>query len=201
MPDFLDDETGAITVDWVVLTAASRRAGPRGACRRRRRVAVGTPTGHLDGLRRRYRLVGGAPSDADLRAGRFRGRPRRTGSEAVRDVRGFRQDPVAFGRRRPRAIAHRRRHRPRFRSVEFDMIIADSWDDERGRFRINGADVLISRPTLAQQRPDVRPIARCRGTATVTLPAPAPAPAAPGEHDERLHLPGLALRRRTTDPT
>lgn len=161
---FIADETGAITVDYVVLTAGL--VGLALAATAMVLQATGTQSGAIDGYLRNITI--GSTFERIFASEDFsEGRGDWVGGE-LRNVDGF-GDILSLSGTSPTAelpINIGTNHD--YAVVEFDMIIADSWDDEQGSVSINGSDVLIGRHAWRNDAPVVQTFEGAEDT-TVTL--------------------------------
>ncbi|TFL19669.1 hypothetical protein [Jannaschia formosa] len=152
MFDFFRSESGAVTVDWVVMTAALVGLG----------LAVSTTVsrGVEDlsgdtrdamtgmGIKTAFARVFGQHDFED-------GRGSWTAGEVL-DVPGF-GNILAFSRNQPTGsmpveVDSRYSHA----KIEFDMIIADSWDDEQGSISIGGEEVVIASHAWRNDAPEIQ---------------------------------------------
>ncbi|MGB3407046.1 MAG: hypothetical protein WBA67_06085 [Jannaschia sp.] len=152
MTSFVFNESGAVTVDWTVLTAAL--------------VGLGLAT---------MTLVSGGVEDTsnDINAfltdmhivtafGRVfseddfsNGRGAWIGGELL-TVNGFGEILALSGRASMAQLPINIGDEHAYAVVEFDMIIADSWDNEQGAISINGQEVLIGSHHWKNDAPNIQ---------------------------------------------
>jgi hypothetical protein len=136
---FLKSETGAVTADWVVLTAAL--AGLSLAVSTQLSAGVQKQSADIVAQLRSPHILDAF--DRIMDATDFEnGRGSWLGGE-VRDVPGFGNVLALSGRARSASLPIEIDPEHAFAQVEFDRILADSWDrNETGSISIGGADIL-----------------------------------------------------------
>ncbi|PWJ13342.1 hypothetical protein [Jannaschia seohaensis] len=166
MTSFVTNESGAVTVDWVAMTAALVGLG----------LAVSaTVSGGMEDLSgdTRDAMIGVSirtAFDKIFAATDFEDGTRGdwTAGQVLTDVPGF-GNILAFSSGQPSGTlpieveskySHAR--------IEFDMIIGDSWDNEQGRISIGGEDIVIATHAWASTAPEIQTF-EGPGDATVTL--------------------------------
>ena len=165
MPRFLADETGAVTVDWTVITAALVGLGLAVAAV----VSSGTEDLSTDI----------ADTMTDLRIvtafERVVAEYGFTGGDlggwtagSVRDIPGFGEILVVPRRGVETTLPIDVGDEYAYARVEFDMIFGDSWDNESGTISIAGQDVVVGTHSWREGEPDIRVIEGDNDT-TVTL--------------------------------
>jgi hypothetical protein len=135
---FVENESGAVTVDWVVMTAALVGLGL---------AVTSVVAGGLQETSTAIEAELGSIQIVDLfdeirvQDGFENGRGAWVGG-AVREVAGFGNLLALDRSNRSASMPVEVDPRHEYAVVEFDMIVADSWDDETGTISVGGVDLV-----------------------------------------------------------
>ncbi|MFO6463038.1 hypothetical protein ACK8OR_01485 [Jannaschia sp. KMU-145] len=165
MPNFISEESGAVTVDWTVLTAGLVGLGL--AVAGVASTGVQSTSNDIDETLRGVSIISafsGVISNIDFTGGDRGGW---TAGEVV-DIAGFGEILVIPRGGETAYLPIDVRDSDAYAVVEFDMIFGDSWDSETGTISIAGEEVVVGTHSWREGEPDVKVIEGANDT-TVTL--------------------------------
>lgn len=164
MTEFFTQEDGAVTVDWVVMTAALVGLGL--ATMAVVDTGVESQSNDIKDTLTGIRIV--TAFDTIFSSNDFSdGRGDWTGGELM-TVTGFGEILALSGSADVAELPIDIGNQHAYAVVEFDMIIADSWDNEQGSISINGEDVVIGTHAWRNDAPDIQTFSGS-GDTSVTL--------------------------------
>ena len=152
MFDFLRSESGAVTVDWVVMTAALTGLG----------LAVSSTLSNglqnLSSDTRDHMTGVGTRTAFDRIFARedFENGPGAWSAGEVLNAPGFGNVLAFSGNQRSGSMPIDVDPKYSYAKIEFDVIVGDSWDNEQGAISIGGEDVMIASHAWSGGAPEIQ---------------------------------------------